>query len=178
MASPRHNELTFHSPAQFPSPPWLVSISSSGYTSNRNVSQYARIACSGLFYWHRLSKPAWNLTHWRLGDLAVIFKYISTTGSWGFSSENWSDWLLVNIGSGKGLVPSATSHYLSQCWPRSLLPFAVTRPQWVKARVSNYIKLGSVITGLHALAPLTKWPTFRRRHFQVHFLQWKFLNSD
>ena len=25
----------------------------------------------------------------------------------------------------------ATSHYLSQCWPRSLLPYGVTRPQWV-----------------------------------------------
>ena len=25
----------------------------------------------------------------------------------------------------------ATSHYLSQCWPRSLSPFGVTRPQWV-----------------------------------------------
>ena len=26
----------------------------------------------------------------------------------------------------------ATSHYLSQCWPRSLPPYDVTRPQWVK----------------------------------------------
>ena len=26
----------------------------------------------------------------------------------------------------------ATSHYLIQCWPRSLLPYGVTRPQWVK----------------------------------------------
>ena len=26
----------------------------------------------------------------------------------------------------------ATSHYLSQCWPRSLLAYDVTRPQWVK----------------------------------------------
>ena len=26
----------------------------------------------------------------------------------------------------------ATSHYLSQCWPRSLTPYGVTRPQWVK----------------------------------------------
>ena len=26
----------------------------------------------------------------------------------------------------------AASHYLSQCWPRSLLPYGVTRPQWVK----------------------------------------------
>ena len=27
----------------------------------------------------------------------------------------------------------ATSHYLSQCWPRSLSPYGITRPQWVKA---------------------------------------------
>ena len=26
----------------------------------------------------------------------------------------------------------AASHYLSQCWPRSLSPYGVTRPQWVK----------------------------------------------
>ena len=25
----------------------------------------------------------------------------------------------------------ATSHYLSQCWPRPLSPYGVTRPQWV-----------------------------------------------
>ena len=29
----------------------------------------------------------------------------------------------------------ATSHYLSQCWPRSLLPHGVTRPQWVNSTV-------------------------------------------
>ena len=30
----------------------------------------------------------------------------------------------------------ATSHYLSQCWPRSMLPngITITRPQWVKTR--------------------------------------------
>ena len=26
----------------------------------------------------------------------------------------------------------ATSHYLNQCWPWSMLPYGVTRPQWVK----------------------------------------------
>ena len=26
----------------------------------------------------------------------------------------------------------ATSHYLSQCWPSSMSPYGVTRPQWVK----------------------------------------------
>ena len=32
----------------------------------------------------------------------------------------------------------ATSHYLSQCWPRSLMPYGVTRPQWV-----NQFKMGA-----------------------------------
>ena len=27
----------------------------------------------------------------------------------------------------------ATSHYLSQCWPSSLSPYGVTRPQWLNA---------------------------------------------
>ena len=31
----------------------------------------------------------------------------------------------------------ATSHCLSQCWPRSMLPYGVTRPQWVN--ISNFI---------------------------------------
>ena len=26
----------------------------------------------------------------------------------------------------------ATSHYLSQCWPRHVSPYGVTKPQWVK----------------------------------------------
>ena len=28
----------------------------------------------------------------------------------------------------------ATSHYLNQCWPRSLSPYGITRPQWVNER--------------------------------------------
>ena len=32
----------------------------------------------------------------------------------------------------------ATSHYLSQCWPRSLSPYDVTRPQWVKRLSHTY----------------------------------------
>ena len=30
----------------------------------------------------------------------------------------------------------ATSHYLSQCWPTSLSPYDITRPQWVKQLTS------------------------------------------
>ena len=38
----------------------------------------------------------------------------------------------INIGSGNGLVPSGNKPCLSQCWPRSMPPCGVTRPQWVK----------------------------------------------
>ena len=32
----------------------------------------------------------------------------------------------------------ATSHYLSQCWPRPVSPYGVIRPQWVKANFMSY----------------------------------------
>ena len=32
----------------------------------------------------------------------------------------------------------ATSHYLSQCWPRSMSPNGVTRPQWVNGCMLSY----------------------------------------
>ena len=32
----------------------------------------------------------------------------------------------------------ATSHYLSQCWPRSMASYSVTRPQWVKGAFTFY----------------------------------------
>ena len=34
----------------------------------------------------------------------------------------------------KAWCHQATSHYLNQCWPRSVSPYGVTGPQWVKER--------------------------------------------
>ena len=34
----------------------------------------------------------------------------------------------------------ATSHYLSQCWPRSLSTYDVTRPQWVNWPIRSKIQ--------------------------------------
>ena len=48
----------------------------------------------------------------------------------------------------------ATSHYLSWCWPRSMLPCGVTRPQWAKFPCSPIpgIVLGCLSLGeLHSL---------------------------
>ena len=39
----------------------------------------------------------------------------------------------------------ATSHYLSQCWPRSVLPYCVTRPQGFKFFLHVYFHSFSVI---------------------------------
>ena len=46
----------------------------------------------------------------------------------------------------------ATSHYLSQCWPRSMTPNGVTRPQWVNFLKTipflrcpaNYLQMGHI----------------------------------
>ena len=39
-------------------------------------------------------------------------------------------WWLVSIGSGMAWCHQATSHYLSQCWSRSLSLYDVIRPHW------------------------------------------------
>ena len=76
----------------------------------------------------------------------AIFKWILVADGWGIScdfSPNmnmtglhlWS----INIDSGNGLVPSGNNHYLSQCWPRYVLPYGVTRPQWVNWQWGNHM---------------------------------------
>ena len=35
----------------------------------------------------------------------------------------------------------ATGHYLNQCWPRSPMPYGVTRPQWVKIFINWTIRV-------------------------------------
>ena len=48
----------------------------------------------------------------------------------------------------------ATSHYLSQCWPRSLSPYGVTRPQWINAVViSKYVSGCYLILQRHYCYP-------------------------
>ena len=56
------------------------------------------------------------------------------------SSELALRWMSLHLTDGKSTLVQvmawcrqATSHYLSQCWPRSLWPYGVTRPQWVNS---------------------------------------------
>ena len=43
----------------------------------------------------------------------------------------------------------APSHYLSQCWPRSLSPYDVTRPQWVK-QLGYFFHQKSILFLMHS----------------------------
>ena len=74
----------------------------------------------------------------------VIFKLILVNYGWGISYEIALRWMPLDLTDDKSTLVQvmawcrqATIHYLSQCWPRSMSPNGVTRPQWVnhKAQV-------------------------------------------
>ena len=100
---------------------------------------------------------ALNLTHWPLGDLnkkfrKVIFKLISVTDGWGISCKIALRWMPLDLTDDKSTLVQvmawchqATSHYLSQCWPRFTLPYGVTRPQWVYNLIFKLIQTSSLV---------------------------------
>ena len=76
-------------------------------------------------------KFEWNFRY-------LIFQIITVIDSWGISCELALKWMSLDLTDDKSTLVQemtwcrkAKSHYLSQCWPRSLSPYGVTRPQWV-----------------------------------------------
>ena len=64
-----------------------------------------------------------------------------------------------------------------------LTQICVTRPQWVNIATKALRLFAGNIKSFHRTLmethlPWTKWPPFRIRHFQTHFLEWKRLNFD
>ena len=77
-------------------------------------------------------KFAWNFRF-------VIFKWILVIAGWGISCKISLIWMSLDITDDQSTLVQviawwrqATSHYLSQCWPRSASSYDVTRPQWVE----------------------------------------------
>ena len=69
----------------------------------------------------------------------VIFKQILVIDGWVISCEFALIWMSLDFTDDQSTLVQvmawcrrATNHYLSPCWPRSLPPYGVTRPQWVK----------------------------------------------
>ena len=80
-------------------------------------------------------KFEWNFRY-------LIFQIISVMDGWGISCELALKWMSLDLTNDKSTLVQvmawcrqATSHYLSQCWPRSLLPYELI-PAWI----SNYIQ--------------------------------------
>ena len=68
----------------------------------------------------------------------VIFQLILVIDGWSISCKIVLKWMSMDLTDGKSTLVQvmawcrqATRHYLSQCWPRSLSPYGVIRPQWV-----------------------------------------------
>ena len=83
-----------------------------------------------------------TLTRWPLGNLNeildVIFKQSLVIDGWYiFCALIWMSLDFTDDQSTLVEVMAwchqATSHYLSQCWPRYLSPYDVTRPKWVNS---------------------------------------------
>ena len=83
-----------------------------------------------------------QLTHWPLGDLYAIMNIFNLALLFHIFRSSYSDnalrWMSRDLTEDKSTLVQvmawcrqAPSHYLSQCWPRSMSLHGVTRPQWV-----------------------------------------------
>ena len=91
---------------------------------------------------------------WNFG--LVIFKLTLVTDGWVISCEIPLSRMSLNLNDDKSALVQvmawchqATSHYLNQCWPRSMSPYGVTRPQWVNeismSLIVIYCTLGIIL---------------------------------
>ena len=69
---------------------------------------------------------------------SAIFNLVLLIGIFRSSYDNALRWISWDLSDDKSTLVQvmawcrqATSHYLSQCWPRSVSPYGVTRAQWV-----------------------------------------------
>ena len=83
-----------------------------------------------------------SLAPWRFqrNFRKVIFQLILVIGGWSISCKIVLKWMPMDLTDGKSTLVQvvawccqAIRHYLSQCWPRSVLPYGIIRPQWVDA---------------------------------------------
>ena len=114
--------------------------------------------------WHckhkEITQHEFTTTHWwwkiSINSLApgrpgchfktAIFNLVLVIGIFTSSNDNalrWMPWDLTDDKSTLVQVMTwcrqATSHYLSQCWPSSMSPYGVTRPQWVKINTESVL---------------------------------------
>ena len=90
---------------------------------------------------------------------SAIFNLVLLIGIFRSSYDNALRWMSWDLPEDKSTLVQvmawcrqATSHYLSQCWPRSVSPYGVTRAQWVNPYVCTNITFYKC-TGWFVLIP-------------------------
>ena len=93
--------------------------------------------------------------HFKTAIFNLVFLLIGFFRSSNDCAPRWMQWDLMDdkltLVQVMAWCRQATSHYLSQCWPSSMLPYGVTRPQWVNTlwssdaicRHRNSVNIGS-----------------------------------
>ena len=91
--------------------------------------------CGHGFLWFNSLAPG----IFEMNFVQVIFKINLAIYGRSISSEIVLRWMSMDLTDDKSTLVQvmawchqATSHYLSHCWPRSMSPYGVPRPQWVK----------------------------------------------
>ena len=128
----------------------------------------------------------------------VIFNLPLLIGIFKSSYDNVLKWMPQDLTDDKSTLVQviawcrqASSHYLSQCWLRSMSPNGVTRPQWVNQRYSSIViyQRVNVGTGMcqsilwHLPVPmLTPSASLIYKYFLLKFLKYShiafwFLNN-
>ena len=107
----------------------------------------------------------WNFRH-------AIFKQILVIDGWGKTCKITLIGMSLDVTDDQSTLVQvmawcrqATSHYLGLCWPRSLLPYGVTRPQRVKAGISNGIQFSAECD--YSSMPYFKWNGIYLSHLKV-----------
>ena len=130
-----------------------------------------------------------SLTHCGLGDfneIWALFKPITMIDGWDVFCEIALRRMSLNLTDDKSTLVQvmawcrqAPSHYLSQCWPRSLSPYDVTRPQWIGGKFPSKSNIISAMIWI-----LGQWNFFGYVeawvwiHFMINSLCAKFLRGN
>ena len=129
---------------------WLFSICE--YVNDTSVYYNSLLVCNKVLQWINIDFIA-NCPKWIAMEvcLIIIFKLVLIIGGWDIACE--IKWLSRDLTHDKSAlvevmawIPQAISHYLSLCWPSSVLPLAygITKPQnWqtIYSSISNSFSL-------------------------------------
>ena len=103
---------------------------------------------------------------------SAIFNLVLLNGFSRSSNDNAPRWMPWDLTDDKSTLVQvmawcrqATSHYLNQCWPSSMSPYGVTRPQWVNGILENTLhiqmKFQKLIMDSVTLRPVRKQLAYR-----------------